>query len=111
MTASQYHELQRQADVIEQNKKQMLTTPPVKDFATSCTEQIVHPKPMPTPALTPDANPYKPSADDGNKIQTTIETLRRLRLGTSMISDKDNIDKIINQLSTDLMYFKLKNNG
>ena len=87
----------------------MLTTPPVKNVVADCVQQYKTPEP--TPALTPDANPYKPSADDGNKIQTTIETLRRLRLGTSMISDKDNIDKIINQLSTDLMYFKLKNNG
>ena len=87
----------------------MLTTPPVKNVVADCVQQYKTPEP--TPALTPDANPYKPSADDGNKIQTTIETLRRLRLGTSMISDKHNIDKIINQLSTDLMYFKLKNNG
>jgi hypothetical protein len=87
----------------------MLTTPPVKNVVDNCVEQ--YKTPTPTPIPTPDANPYKPSADDGNKIQTTIETLRRLRLGTSMISDKDNIDKIINQLSTDLMYFKIKNNG
>ena len=87
----------------------MLTTPPVKNVVDSCVEQ--YRSITPTPALTPNANPYAPSAEDGNKIQTTIETLRRLRLGTSMISDKDNIDKIINQLSTDLMYFKLKNNG
>jgi hypothetical protein len=97
----------------------MLTTPPVKNVVADCVQQYknvnsVLDTPMfatPTPIPTPDANPYKPSADDGNKIQTTIETLRRLRLGTSMISDKDNIDKIINQLSTDLMYFKIKNNG
>jgi len=87
----------------------MYNTPPVKNVVDNCVEQ--YKTPQPTPALTPNVNPFKPSADDGNKIQTTIETLRRLRLGTSMISDKDNIDKIINQLSTDLMYFKLKHNG
>ena len=87
----------------------MLTTPPVKNVVDNCVEQ--YKTPTPTPAVTPTVNPYQPSAEDGNKIQTTIETLRRLRLATSMISDKDNIDKIINQLNMDLMYFKLKNNG
>ena len=111
MTASQYHELQRQADVIEQNKKQMLTTPPVKEFATSCTEQIVHPKPMPTPALTPDANPYAPSEQDSNKMQITIDVLERLSRAQSNIAEKDSIQKIINQLRTNLTFFKIKNNG
>ena len=97
----------------------MYNTPPVKNVVDNCVDQYKNVNsvldtpifPTPTPALTPTVNPYAPSAEDGNKIQTTIETLRRLRLGASMISDKDNIDKIINQLSTDLMYFKLKNNG
>ena len=89
----------------------MLTTPPVKEFATSCTEQIVHPKPMPTPALTPNVNPYAPSAEDGNKIQITIDTLERISRAQSNTAEKDSIQKLINQLRSDLMYFKLKNNG
>ena len=85
----------------------MITTPPVVD---SCTEQYQHPKPMPTPALTPDqnANPYAPSAQDLEKIKITIDTLERVKRSTTMISDKDQIDKIINQLNLDLLYFKLK---
>ncbi len=89
----------------------MLTTPPVKDFATSCTEQIVHPKPMPTPALTPIVNQYAQSADDANKIQITIDTLERISRAQNNISEKDSIQKIINQLRTNLTFFKIKNNG
>ena len=89
----------------------MLTTPPVKEFATSCTEQIVHPKPMPTPALTPNVNPYAQSADDANKIQITIDTLERISRAQNNISEKDSIQKIINQLRTNLTFFKIKDNG
>jgi hypothetical protein len=89
----------------------MLTTPPVKDFATSCTEQIVHPKPMPTPALTPNSNPYAPSAADSDKIKDAITILERVARSQSSIADKDSIQRVINQLNTDLMYLKIKNNG
>lgn len=84
----------------------MLTTPPVVD---SCVEQ--YRTPTPTPALTPNSNPYAPSAEDGNKIQITIDTLERISRAQSSAPEKDSIQKLINQLRSDLMYFKLKNNG
>jgi hypothetical protein len=89
----------------------MLTTPPVKEFATSCTEQIVHPKPMPTPALTPNTNPYAPSADDVNKIKDAITILERVSRSQGSAEDKESIQRVIQQLNTDLMYLKIKNNG
>ena len=86
----------------------MIVTPQVKEFATSCTEQVVHPKPMPTPALTPNTKQSDSGAQDHDKIQTTIDTLKRIQSSTSMISDKDNIDRIIHQLQMDLVYLNLK---
>ena len=89
----------------------MIVTPPVKDFATSCTEQIVHPKPMPTPALTPNTNQYAPSAADSDKIKDAITILERVSRSQSSAQDKESIERVIQQLNTDLMYLKIKNNG
>ena len=89
----------------------MLTTPPVKEFATSCTEQIVHPKPMPTPALTPTVNPYAPSAADSDKIKDAITILERGSRSQGSAQDRESIERVIQQLNTDLMYLKIKNNG
>jgi hypothetical protein len=83
----------------------MLVTPPVVD---SCTQQYQHPKPMPTPALTPNTNTYAPSQQDADKIQTTIDTLERVKRSQNSSVTAEDIDKIINQLNMDLMYFKLK---
>ena len=86
----------------------MLVTPPVVD---SCTEQYQHAKPMPTPALTPNINPYAPSAADSDKIKDAITILERVARSQSSIADKDSIQRVINQLNMDLMYLKIKNNG
>jgi hypothetical protein len=87
----------------------MLTTPPVKNVVDNCVEQ--YKTPTPTPAVTPTVNPYAPSADDANKIQITIDTLERISRAQNNISEKDSIQKIINQLRTNLTFFKIKNNG
>ena len=87
-------------------------TPPVKTVVDNCVEQ--YKTPQPTPALTPwspKVNPYAPSAEDGNKMQITIDTLERLSRAQSNTAEKDSIQKLINQLRSDLMYFKLKHNG
>jgi hypothetical protein len=97
----------------------MLTTPPVKNVVADCVQQYKNVNsvldtpifPTPTPALTPTVNPYAPSAEDGNKMQITIDTLERLSRAQSNIAEKDSIQKLINQLRSDLMYFKIKNNG
>ena len=87
----------------------MIETPPVKTVVDNCVEQ--YKTPTPTPAVTPTVNPYAPSADDGNKMQITIDTLERLSRAQSSAAEKDSIQKLINQLRSDLMYFKLKHNG
>jgi hypothetical protein len=84
-------------------------TPPVNNVVADCVQQ--YKTPTPTPAVTPTVNPYAPSAEDGNKIQTTIDTLERISRAQSSAAEKDSIQKVINQLRSDLMYFKLKNNG
>jgi len=97
----------------------MLTTPPVKTLPDNCVDQYKNVNsvldtpifPTPTPLVTPTVNPYAPSAEDGNKMQITIDTLERLSRAQSNIAEKDSIQKLINQLRSDLMYFKLKNNG
>ena len=90
----------------------MITTPPVKNVVDNCVEQ--YKTPTPTPALTPwslKVNPYAPSAEDGNKMQITIDVLERLSRAQSNIAEKDSIQKLINQLRSDLMYLKIKNHG
>jgi len=87
----------------------MLTTPPVKSIVDNCVEQ--YKTPTPTPALTPAVNPYAPSAEDSNKMQITIDVLERLSRAQSNIAEKDSIQKLINQLRSDLMYLKIKNHG
>ena len=87
----------------------MIETPPVKTVVDNCVEQ--YKTPTPTPAVTPTVNPYAPSAEDGNKMQITIDTLERLSRAQSNTAEKDSIQKLINQLRSDLMYFKLKHNG
>ena len=97
----------------------MLTTPPVKNLPDNCVDQYKNVNsvldtpifPTPTPIPTPTVNPYAQSADDANKIQITIDTLERLSRAQSNILEKDSIQKLINQLRSDLMYFKIKNNG
>jgi hypothetical protein len=97
----------------------MLTTPPVKNLPDNCVDQYKNVNsvldtpifPTPTPALTPNANPYAPSAEDSNKMQITIDVLERLSRAQSNIAEKDSIQKLINQLRSDLMYLKIKNNG
>jgi hypothetical protein len=87
----------------------MYNTPPVKNVVDNCVEQ--YKTPTPTPALTPTVNPYAPSAEDGNKMQITIDVLERLSRAQSNIAEKDSIQKLINQLRSDLMYLKIKNHG
>jgi hypothetical protein len=90
-------------------------TPPVK----SCVEQYKNISsvldtpifPTPTPALTPTVNPYAPSESDVSKMQITIDVLERLSRAQSNIAEKDSIQKLINQLRSDLMYLKIKNHG
>ena len=100
----------------------MITTPPVKNLPDNCVDQYKNVNsvldtpifPTPTPALTPwspTVNPYAPSAEDGNKMQITIDVLERLSRAQSNIAEKDSIQKLINQLRSDLMYLKIKNNG
>jgi hypothetical protein len=97
----------------------MLTTPPVKTLPDNCVDQYKNVNsvldtpifPTPTPLVTPTVNPYAPSADDANKIQITIDTLERISRAQNNISEKDSIQKLINQLRTNLTFFKIKNNG
>ena len=87
----------------------MLTTPPVKNVVDNCVEQ--YKTPTPTPIPTPTVNPYAPSEQDSNKMQITIDVLERLSRAQSNIAEKDSIQKLINQLRSDLMYLKIKNHG
>ena len=97
----------------------MYNTPPVKTVPDNCVDQYKNVNsvldtpifPTPTPALTPNVNPYAPSAEDGNKMQITIDVLERLSRAQSNIAEKDSIQKLINQLRSDLMYLKIKNHG
>ena len=97
----------------------MYNTPPVKKLPDNCVDQYKNVNsvldtpifPTPTPALTPNVNPYAPSAEDGNKMQITIDVLERLSRAQSNIAEKDSIQKLINQLRSDLMYLKIKNHG
>jgi hypothetical protein len=97
----------------------MLTTPPVKNVVADCVQQYKNINsvldtpifPTPTPALTPNVNPYSPSAADSDKIKDAITILERVARSQSSIADKDSIQRVINQLNTDLMYLKIKNNG
>ena len=97
----------------------MYNTPPVKNVVDNCVDQYKNVNsvldtpifPTPTPALTPNVNPYAPSAEDGNKMQITIDVLERLSRAQSNIAEKDSIQKLINQLRSDLMYLKIKNHG
>jgi hypothetical protein len=84
-------------------------TPPVKNVVDNCVEQ--YKTPTPTPAVTPIVNPYAPSEQDSNKMQITIDVLERLSRAQSNIAEKDSIQKLINQLRSDLMYLKIKNHG
>lgn len=84
----------------------MLVTPPV---VADCVQQ--YKTPTPTPALTPNSNPYAPSAADSDKIKDAITILERVARSQSSIADKDSIQRVINQLNMDLMYLKIKNNG
>jgi len=87
----------------------MIETPPVKNVVDNCVEQ--YKTPTPTPAVTPIVNQYAPSAEDCNKMQITIDVLERLSRAQSNIVEKDSIQKLINQLRSDLMYLKIKNHG
>jgi len=97
----------------------MITTPPVKNVVDNCVDQYKNVNsvldtpifPTPTPALTPTVNPYAPSEQDSNKMQITIDVLERLSRAQSNIAEKDSIQKLINQLRSDLMYLKIKNHG
>jgi hypothetical protein len=87
----------------------MLTTPPVKSIVDNCVEQ--YKTPTPTPALTPTVNQYAQSEQDTDKIQIAIDVLERMSRAQNNISEKDSIQKLINQLRTNLTFFKIKNNG
>ena len=97
----------------------MYNTPPVKNVVDNCVDQYKNINnvlttpifPTPTPLVTPTVNPYAPSAEDGNKMQITIDVLERLSRAQSNIAEKDSIQKLINQLRSDLMYLKIKNHG
>ena len=97
----------------------MLTTPPLKNVVEDCVSQYkninnVLETPIfatPTPIPTPDANPYAPSESDVSKIQIAIDVLERMSRAQNNISEKDSIQKLINQLRTNLTFFKIKNNG
>ena len=97
----------------------MYNTPPVKNVVDNCVDQYKNINnvlttpifPTPTPAVTPTVNPYAPSAEDGNKMQITIDVLERLSRAQSNIAEKDSIQKLINQLRSDLMYLKIKKHG
>ena len=97
----------------------MYNTPPVKNVVDNCVDQYKNVNsvldtpifPTPTPALTPTVNPYAPSESDVSKIQIAIDVLERISRAQNNISEKDSIQKLINQLRTDLTFFKIKNNG
>ena len=97
----------------------MITTPPVKNVVADCVQQYKNVNsvldtpifPTPTPASTPTVNPYAPSESDVSKMQITIDVLERLSRAQSNIAEKDSIQKLINQLRSDLMYLKIKNHG
>ena len=51
---------------------------------------------------------YSPGLHDSDKIQNTIDTLERVKRSQNNTVERENIDKIINQLNMDLMYFRIK---
>ncbi len=55
-----------------------------------------------------DKTGYAPSTHDSDKIQNTIDTLERVKRSQNNTVERENIDKIINQLNMDLMYFRIK---
>lgn len=97
----------------------MYNTPPVKNVVADCIQQYKNVNsvldtpifPTPTPAVTPNVNPYAPSESDVSKMQITIDVLERLSRAQSNIAEKDSIQKLINQLRSDLMYLKIKKHG
>ena len=84
-------------------------TPPVK----SCVEQYKNiSSVLDTPIFaTPTVNPYAQTEQDTAKIQIAIDVLERMSRAQNNISEKDSIQKLINQLRTNLTFFKIKNNG
>ena len=97
----------------------MYNTPPVKNVVADCVQQYKNVNsvldtpifPTPTPIPTPTVNPYAQSEQDVSKIQIAIDVLERMSRAQNNISEKDSIQKLINQLRTDLTFFKIKNNG
>ena len=55
-----------------------------------------------------DKSVYAPSESDVSKMQNTISTLERVKRSQNNTVERENIDKIINQLNMDLMYFRIK---
>jgi hypothetical protein len=55
-----------------------------------------------------DKSVYAPSPHDSDKIKNTISTLERVKRSQNNTVERENIDKIINQLNMDLMYFRIK---
>ena len=51
---------------------------------------------------------FAPSPHDSDKIENTIDTLERVKRSQNNSVERENIDKIINQLNMDLMYFRIK---
>jgi hypothetical protein len=86
-------------------------TPPVKN----CVDQyknvnsVLDTPIFPTP--TPAVNPYAPSAADSDKIKDAITILERVARSQNNTQDRESIERVIQQLNTDLMYLKIKNNG
>ena len=91
----------------------MYNTPPVKNVVADCVQQYKNVNSvLDTPIFpTPTVNPYAPSESDVSKIQIAIDVLERISRAQNNISEKDSIQKLINQLRTDLTFFKIKNNG
>jgi hypothetical protein len=59
-------------------------------------------------AINSRAADYAPGLHDSDKIQNTIDTLERVKRSQNNTVERENIDKIINQLNMDLMYFRIK---
>ena len=55
-----------------------------------------------------DATRYTPGEHDSDKIQNTVDILERLKRSKNSAISVNEIDKIIHQLNTDLMYFRIK---
>ena len=97
----------------------MYNTPPVKTLADNCVDQYKNVNSVldtpifatPTPIPTPTVNPYAQTEQDTAKIQIAIDVLERMSRAQNNISEKDSIQKLINQLRTNLTFFKIKNNG